>query len=487
MRGQNDDFSELKEHWKNQTRPTGHTASPMFSGFHANAAFLPPVQPTQTEASTSFKAYDVPTSYTPWPNTASEAQDKQQSSSARSFANKQTDYLPEPTAEMAAKCRQNAESWFRTMMNEKPVSFENQRQPANQKQSDVSEKNANRLPLPTPEMAAKCRQIAESWFRAMMNENPVSFESNSSAFGKQPITAENNDANRLPQPTPEMAAKCRRFWKMRAEGPEYQHPWTFGKRPDAVEHNPNDLPQPTPEMASECRRNAESWFCSMIGQETARRKQQDVPVAFMQPWTNSMAPDWKVNGFDPAAFRPGQRTASNVSGFRPVAGFPGQFRTSGPFADAAPKCASAQKGPLDDTMPDTNKYHTRSTQMAAFTPRMDYFDTPRAFLINVSLPGAKREDCSLTYDAKSGAIKVQGRIRRPSDADTLDLNMLTLGERAIGSFERKIWLRELDGSQTPVDYAAMTAKMEDGVLVVRVPKISNTGNKKLNTVNVDIE
>ena len=102
------------------------------------------------------------------------------------------------------------------------------------------------------------------------------------------------------------------------------------------------------------------------------------------------------------------------------------------------------------------------------------FDTPQTFVIHVPLPGAKKEDIELNWDPKAVEISITGVINRPGSEDlvkTIALDERTVGafERTVGAFERKVRL----GSRVnppKVEGDSISAKLEDGVLIIEVPK-----------------
>lgn len=103
-----------------------------------------------------------------------------------------------------------------------------------------------------------------------------------------------------------------------------------------------------------------------------------------------------------------------------------------------------------------------------FKPEADVFDTDSSFVVHISLPGAKREDVGVNWDAERSEICVAGVVHRPGDEDFL--KTLALDERKVGAFERKVRL----GSRAhpaQIDADMIIAKLEDGVLRVTVPKL----------------
>ena len=103
-----------------------------------------------------------------------------------------------------------------------------------------------------------------------------------------------------------------------------------------------------------------------------------------------------------------------------------------------------------------------------FAPDADVFDTEDAYIVHVSLPGAKKEDVGVNWNADKSELSVAGVIYRPGDEDFL--KTLALDERKVGVFERKV---RLGSRATPaqVDADVISAKMEDGILVVTIPKL----------------
>ncbi|KAL9602796.1 MAG: hypothetical protein Q9219_001639 [cf. Caloplaca sp. 3 TL-2023] len=121
-----------------------------------------------------------------------------------------------------------------------------------------------------------------------------------------------------------------------------------------------------------------------------------------------------------------------------------------------------------------------------FTPPADVFDAEDHYTIHLSLPGAKKEDLGVTFDADKSELCVAGVVYRPGIVDEEGLKTLALEERGreVGVFERKVRL----GSRARpacVDEEGIGARMEDGVLVVRVPKKGDEGFVEVRRVDVE--
>jgi HSP20 family protein len=104
-----------------------------------------------------------------------------------------------------------------------------------------------------------------------------------------------------------------------------------------------------------------------------------------------------------------------------------------------------------------------------FTPPIDIFSTETAYVLHVALPGAKKEDVGVNWDAEKGELNVAGVVYRKGDEDFL--KTLSTGERKVGMFERSVKLPPGTEEKEEVDEDGITAKLEDGVLVVTVPKV----------------
>ncbi|KAF9247695.1 hypothetical protein DTO027I6_9162 [Penicillium roqueforti] len=117
-----------------------------------------------------------------------------------------------------------------------------------------------------------------------------------------------------------------------------------------------------------------------------------------------------------------------------------------------------------------------------FTPSVDVFDTPAKYIVHVSLPGAKKSDLSIDYDADESVLHLSGVVYRPGVNEDLH-QALVMEERGqhVGVFEREIRLgTRVVPALIIVD--GISAKLEDGVLNVTLPKIvqePEVGKKKV--------
>lgn len=113
-----------------------------------------------------------------------------------------------------------------------------------------------------------------------------------------------------------------------------------------------------------------------------------------------------------------------------------------------------------------------------FEPRADLFDTPASYLIHLSLPGAKKEDLGVDWDGENSTLRIGGVVHRPGvDEATLKLLAVDGRKREVGVFEKKIHLGT-KRDPAKIDIAGITAKMIDGILIVKVPKVEVEQRKR---------
>lgn len=98
-----------------------------------------------------------------------------------------------------------------------------------------------------------------------------------------------------------------------------------------------------------------------------------------------------------------------------------------------------------------------------FAPSVDVYDKDGAIVVKAELPGVKKEDISATVE--DGDLVIKGSRAEEKEVKETDYYRM---ERSSGSFYRRIPLPE--GVKTD----DVSAKYEDGVLEVRVPRPAAT-------------
>ncbi|KAJ5535194.1 hypothetical protein N7527_001448 [Penicillium freii] len=123
-----------------------------------------------------------------------------------------------------------------------------------------------------------------------------------------------------------------------------------------------------------------------------------------------------------------------------------------------------------------------TTEGVDFTPSVDVFDTPAEYIVHVSLPGAKKSDLSIDYDADESVLHLAGVVYRPGVNENMH-QALVIEERGqhVGVFEREVRL----GTRVAPAFVVVdgiSATLEHGVLNVTLPKIvqdPEVGKKKV--------
>ena len=127
----------------------------------------------------------------------------------------------------------------------------------------------------------------------------------------------------------------------------------------------------------------------------------------------------------------------------------------------------------------------KTGQDVNFEPRTDIFENKNQYTIHLSLPGAKKSDIGVDYDGEHSVLRITGVVHRP-DVDEQMLNEIVVDgrRRETGVFEKAI---RLGTKRDPanIDVAAISAKMTDGVLVVKIPKTEKVHHKREVPITAD--
>jgi HSP20 family protein len=124
----------------------------------------------------------------------------------------------------------------------------------------------------------------------------------------------------------------------------------------------------------------------------------------------------------------------------------------------------------DDLVRITRAHGLRVGAMAgtrAWPPAVDIFERQDGYLVDVELPGVKIEDIEITVE--DGLLTIQGE--RTFAHDEIDKTHRV--ERRLGPFNRSITL------PSHVKTDSIDASVQDGVLMVRVPKATEVRAKRI--------
>ena len=117
--------------------------------------------------------------------------------------------------------------------------------------------------------------------------------------------------------------------------------------------------------------------------------------------------------------------------------------------------------------PFEDPYEKSSTDKGQWRPSADVYEDDEGYTIIVELPGFSRDDLKISVTRQ--ILKISGqKIEEARE----DLEILQR-ESNPGSFERAFQLPD------DVDIANVQAKLEDGILNIRLPKLDNRRPKKI--------
>jgi HSP20 family protein len=99
---------------------------------------------------------------------------------------------------------------------------------------------------------------------------------------------------------------------------------------------------------------------------------------------------------------------------------------------------------------------------------VDLYETAEAYVLTAEIPGVDRDDIDI--QTGEGRLTLSGMRRERAIA----CEQFHRIERGHGSFQRTFQL------PLPIDHAAVTADLKDGVLTVRCPKLSEPAPRRIN-------
>ncbi len=106
-----------------------------------------------------------------------------------------------------------------------------------------------------------------------------------------------------------------------------------------------------------------------------------------------------------------------------------------------------------------------------WTPPVDLYETPNAFMLSAELPGLARDQIEI--QAEDSRIIIRGA-RFAGPGREIPCEQFHRVERGHGQFQRAFALPE------PIDVEHVTADLKDGVLTVTMPKSNERGARRIN-------
>ncbi|HPC35309.1 MAG TPA: Hsp20/alpha crystallin family protein [Candidatus Marinimicrobia bacterium] len=108
------------------------------------------------------------------------------------------------------------------------------------------------------------------------------------------------------------------------------------------------------------------------------------------------------------------------------------------------------------------------TSLVAFAPEVDIEEKDTEYIVNVELPGVKKDDVKISL--KDNVLTISGEKKRVKKINKKNFYQC---ERVFGSFERSFRLPEL------VDQEKIAAEFKNGVLNIVIPKSPESKPKSI--------
>jgi len=132
-----------------------------------------------------------------------------------------------------------------------------------------------------------------------------------------------------------------------------------------------------------------------------------------------------------------------------------------------PIVAFARWDPLRDLLAIQQRLDRFAPGPAGWQPPVDLYETADAYVLTAEIPGVDRDDIDI--QTGDGRLTLSGTRRERS----MTCEQFHRIERGHGSFQRSFQL------PLPIDPAAVTADLKDGVLTIRCPKLPGPTTRRI--------
>jgi HSP20 family protein len=132
-----------------------------------------------------------------------------------------------------------------------------------------------------------------------------------------------------------------------------------------------------------------------------------------------------------------------------------------------PDVAFARWDPLRDLLAIQQRLDRFAPGPAGWQPPVDLYETADAYVLTAEIPGVERQDIDI--QTGDGRLTLSGG-RQERAVACEQFHRL---ERGHGSFQRTFQL------PLPIDHAAVSADLKDGVLTVRIPKLAGPTTRRI--------
>lgn len=122
---------------------------------------------------------------------------------------------------------------------------------------------------------------------------------------------------------------------------------------------------------------------------------------------------------------------------------------------------------IDEVFEDALNWPRANT--SGFVPELNVYETDKEFEVSAALPGMSKDDIEISFN--SGALTISGERKMEHEENGRKYHRI---ESRFGKFSRSL---PLPGDM--VDHEKITAKYENGVLNVTIPKVKEKAAKKI--------
>jgi HSP20 family protein len=129
---------------------------------------------------------------------------------------------------------------------------------------------------------------------------------------------------------------------------------------------------------------------------------------------------------------------------------------------------------MDDFLPELFRRFARPLPFDADLPadiRLDVSENDKEFLVTAEIPGALKDDIRVVVDGRS--VSISAEMKKDVEERDQKNGRILLKETSRGSVARSFTLTQ------EVDDKAATAKLENGILKLRLPKRADAGHRVL--------
>lgn len=160
---------------------------------------------------------------------------------------------------------------------------------------------------------------------------------------------------------------------------------------------------------------------------------------------------------------PAPRSSAPQSARSASASVPVQIASAAPSSDALSRDAGAAPVPLDPTLAP----EIHDEQRFVFTPPIDIYETPEGLVLEADLPGVTSE--TLELQVQDNKLTLFGRVVRQAPENAV----VRHEEYGVGDYLRSFILSD------EVDYDRISAKLQNGVLRVVLPKAAKAQPRRI--------